>query len=209
MKTLTVFLFVLVLVFGGTDIGNTAYIDFENTGLSNGDLLTTQIPGLSFNGADIFKESEFPYAFTSNDTIGGAPFSGCFISDLDRQPNENPNPIEVYFDNPVFNLSFVVADIDEEEGITARAFDISDTLLETVEFFAGDTGTGDRLGTLFEFNTTGISKLILTPSPSSDGGIGWGVDNISYDSTVPIPSAVWLFGSGLVGLVGLRKKSRK
>jgi hypothetical protein len=33
--------------------------------------------------------------------------------------------------------------------------------------------------------------------------------NISFEpSPVPVPAAVWLLGSGLIGLVGLRKKSR-
>lgn len=32
------------------------------------------------------------------------------------------------------------------------------------------------------------------------------IDNVS---TVPIPGAVWLLGSGLIGLVGFRKKLKK
>ena len=31
------------------------------------------------------------------------------------------------------------------------------------------------------------------------------IDNIEYN-TVPVPSAVWLFGSGLAGLIGIRRK---
>jgi len=33
--------------------------------------------------------------------------------------------------------------------------------------------------------------------------------DIEYVSSVPIPGAVWLLGSGLIGLVGLRKKLKK
>ncbi len=36
--------------------------------------------------------------------------------------------------------------------------------------------------------------------------------SVEYDftpATVPVPAAVWLFGSGLVGLIGMRKKSSK
>jgi len=35
-----------------------------------------------------------------------------------------------------------------------------------------------------------------------------GLDNVNI-STVPIPAAIWLLGSGLVGLVGVRRRMRK
>ena len=39
---------------------------------------------------------------------------------------------------------------------------------------------------------------------------GWGpaIDNVSVDP-VPIPTAVWLFGLGLLGLIGFSRRSRK
>ena len=33
------------------------------------------------------------------------------------------------------------------------------------------------------------------------------LDDVSATSAVPIPGAVWLFGSGLIGLIGLKRKS--
>ncbi len=35
-----------------------------------------------------------------------------------------------------------------------------------------------------------------------------GVDNITLNS-VPIPGAIWLLGSGLLGLLGIRRKLNK
>ena len=39
------------------------------------------------------------------------------------------------------------------------------------------------------------------------------IDNIAYEnftgSPVPVPAAIWLLGSGLIGLVGFRKKNNK
>ena len=43
-------------------------------------------------------------------------------------------------------------------------------------------------------NNTGINALTI---------------NGDVVATVPVPAAVWLFGSGLVGLIGMRKKSSK
>jgi hypothetical protein len=40
---------------------------------------------------------------------------------------------------------------------------------------------------------------------SLESGVSSG-DVIHLDTTVPIPAAVWLFGSGLIGIVGIRRK---
>ena len=32
--------------------------------------------------------------------------------------------------------------------------------------------------------------------------------NIRYDGVVPIPAAVWLFGSGLLGLIGIARRKK-
>lgn len=40
---------------------------------------------------------------------------------------------------------------------------------------------------------------------ASDGD-GYGIDNLSIGAPTPIPGAIWLLGSGLVGLVGLRRR---
>jgi hypothetical protein len=44
-----------------------------------------------------------------------------------------------------------------------------------------------------------------------DDGKYWLMDDLTYSTNapIPIPSAVWLLGSGLVGLVGFRKKFKK
>ena len=50
---------------------------------------------------------------------------------------------------------------------------------------------------------------------SSDGGSGYGMNTPAYfamdnltTSPVPVPAAVWLLGSGLIGLIGVRRKNR-
>ena len=34
------------------------------------------------------------------------------------------------------------------------------------------------------------------------------IDDIRYETVVPIPAAVWLFGSGLIGLIGLARRKK-
>ncbi len=60
-------------------------------------------------------------------------------------------------------------------------------------FFMGSTGAG--AGGL----QTSISK--------NTSGYGWAVHSGDV-STVPVPAAVWLFGSGLLGLIGVARRKR-
>ncbi|SEM53673.1 VPLPA-CTERM protein sorting domain-containing protein [Syntrophus gentianae] len=54
-------------------------------------------------------------------------------------------------------------------------------------------------------DTAGITSITFDAS----GGPNVGFDAVSFGQVVPIPAAVWLFGSGLVGLAGLRRKFQK
>ena len=49
------------------------------------------------------------------------------------------------------------------------------------------------------FGVDGVKRIELKL-----GGSG-AIDNIAY-SVIPLPSAVWLFGSGLVGLAALARR---
>ncbi len=64
--------------------------------------------------------------------------------------------------------------------------------------------------TWFGFNFLGIDELIFTSyggTNAGNGGVGihFAMDNFTY-SPVPVPAAVWLFGSGLLGLMGFSRR---
>jgi len=56
-----------------------------------------------------------------------------------------------------------------------------------------------------------IAMKVMNEVAPGSGSITLGVpgDLTLQGSAVPIPGAIWLFGSGIIGLVGLRKKFRK
>ncbi|MBP7053975.1 MAG: hypothetical protein KBE65_23435 [Phycisphaerae bacterium] len=57
---------------------------------------------------------------------------------------------------------------------------------------------------------SGIHSIEFTRIANSAGSAVAGFDNVRFPevSTVPIPGAVWLLSSGLIGLLGLRKVER-
>ncbi|NOU21105.1 MAG: VPLPA-CTERM sorting domain-containing protein, partial [Methyloglobulus sp.] len=60
----------------------------------------------------------------------------------------------------------------------------------------GNQGGGNHGGGNQGGGNQGGGGSVPTPPPANTG------------QQVPVPAAVWLFGSGLVGLMGLRRKSK-
>ena len=79
-----------------------------------------------------------------------------------------------------------------------RLFDVDNNEIMPGEFFTPDTG-GDNMWNQLVFNVDGVKRLELNL-----GGSG-AIDNISF-TVVPVPAAVWLFGSGLIGLIALARR---
>jgi hypothetical protein len=57
------------------------------------------------------------------------------------------------------------------------------------------------------------SDLVLNFSAAGLQGLAdesWGLDNVQVSvAAVPVPPAVWLFGSGLLGLLGVARQRHK
>lgn len=58
-------------------------------------------------------------------------------------------------------------------------------------------------------NADSLPFLMFSPVATVREGTYPGLDLVSLTSTVPLPAAVWLFGAGLIGLVGLARRRRK
>ncbi|RLB01266.1 MAG: hypothetical protein DRG83_10445 [Deltaproteobacteria bacterium] len=205
--------FFVILLFGVSTEpveAGTITQDFESIGelLGEGGHLTTQLLGLTFTGAYIAEEGSPIYAFW------GTPSSGIphdkAHSEIYTVTDEysNPGTITVSFDTPVNDLSFYAMDIDSfgnvYETLTAKVFNDTHTLLETITIVAGDPDTGDGVATPVSFSVGGISSLEMSVEASNGGGYGWAFDDLSY-TPVPIPGAAWLLGSGLFGLIAVRR----
>ena len=66
------------------------------------------------------------------------------------------------------------------------------------------------INSLFGFDSNAVLRDSLDIIRKSDSSIGAGSFLVREVSTVPVPATAWLFGSGLIGLVGFAKrKTRK
>ena len=83
----------------------------------------------------------------------------------------------------------------------ASVYDTNDNLLGTIDV------TGTLAGSFFGWeNTGGIGKVYFHDTPNQNyiqfDNLGFGV------ATVPIPGAVWLFGTAIAGVMGFSRKKR-
>jgi hypothetical protein len=87
----------------------------------------------------------------------------------------------------------------------------------TNEILMGPPTFLDETWNTFVFNTTlgadvsgGVSLLFKADcGAAANCALTALIDNVSIDTqVVPVPAAVWLFGSGLLGLVGIARKRK-
>jgi len=74
----------------------------------------------------------------------------------------------------------------------------------------GDTGVGSFSwdGTNGGAYTITYTAHVPVGDPSNFGGVQYDLTLTGTVSTVPVPAAVWLFGSGLMGLVGVSRRRK-
>ena len=120
--------------------------------------------------------------------------------------------INFTFDDIVLGTLPTVAGIVWTDGAgstTFAAYDALDNLLDILTLTIAD---GSISGTTAEdtffgiSHSAGISRIFIS---NSGGGIE--VDHLQYGgdlSEIPVPAAVWLFGTALIGLVGFSKRRK-
>jgi hypothetical protein len=172
-------------------------IDFES--FNDGDILTSQIPGLTFTNTIVLSagislnEFEFP------------PYSGNNVA------SDNGGPITIDFASPITSFSGYFTYL---EPLTIAAFDASNTEVTAAAsaFSSNDALFGDPGSTPNEFLqvsfAAGIASVIIEADPN---GGSFTMDDLTYasaaPSTVPEPGTAILILIGAGILATLRRKA--
>ncbi len=100
------------------------------------------------------------------------------------------------FTSPLGNIPFAMTTLDvNQDGDAANA--------------CGTTGgTGALIGGGFPLCDDGVSGVRMGTAPFPGHGANFDITSLTVQSiqAVPVPAAVWLFGSGLLGLVGVARR---
>jgi hypothetical protein len=120
-------------------------------------------------------------------TIAGQQYSISF----DLSGSNNPDLTSI--NNPIKEMDVTVFGSDSLSVLTMSNF-IDDT--------SGWDGNFTSIGMSFVADG---SQSTLKFLGTNSGWNGYYIDNVNV-SVVPIPAAMWLFGSGLIGLVGLARR---
>ena len=118
----------------------------------------------------------------------------------------------VDFDTPVSEVGLAVLNNfgTEERFYNVRIFDSGDNLLEE-QLNVPVIAEAEFLG--FVTATANIARFELNFGPTKNTRQRPLIDTIAfYDNSIPpipIPAAVWLFGSALMGMVGIARRTRK
>ena len=210
-------------IYAGADL-----IDFESGGYAEGNSVGTIITAtnqVSFyqskrSTGGIFKSKiaevggTTQYAFKSKigstiyyDTPSGGNPGSYFLTDTNIQANAENYFIQ--FSSPVADISLDLYDFDNGTGSAVLTAYSGAIWTGSVGTYTVSSPPGD--GSVVNLFITDPTSDILSVSLTwINGSIDdeTGIDNISFN-TVPIPGALWLLGSGLMGMVAMRRRKGK
>ena len=174
---------------------NATTIDFEE--FSTGNLSNVEIiNGVEFSVIDPTDDTALRIF---NDATNTAYLLSCDFS----LSSPCVKSLNVDFGAPVNDVSFDFLAEDLSAGEvsgTVNAY-LDGVLVGTIDLISN----GATVPNLVDLSALGpVDQLIIDPSLDP---AGLGYDNFSF-SVVPVPAAVWLFGSGLIGLVGLARRKK-
>ncbi len=200
----------MVLVFGVVGNISAATINFDD--------LTPTYWVDSFKVQGVwFETPDWPYGFCILDATQG--YGGCASPPQSLGLNYNYNggigPFTVTFPHLVNFVQITGGDRGGDSGdrFSISAYDSSGEFLLRND--TGPFGGNPYLSNgkyYADVATISVSvqgiKSVVIECHSTSGGVTY--DDLKYEyENVPIPSAVWLLGSGLIALLEIRRKLRK
>ncbi len=152
-------------------------------------------------------------------TVGGISHAHAAIVNLDAVAHTISSPLVLTLDPGTYTVTPIgVADggaynawsawNDPDRWVNNYSLSSSEfeayTMQDGVEYTTDTMALANALSTSFTLTSTTDVNFYIWDSYYLDnlGGISLNI------SSVPVPAAAWLFGSGLIGLIGVARRSR-
>jgi len=166
-------------------------VTFGNNLYSADTAITNQFSasGVTFSGGLFYDASGSPaYANMFQSRLKNYSGGSCSTGECQT--------FSIFFSNPVSDAVF--AAVTQASSSTFSAY-LNNALVET---FSAATGT--TANNVYGFTGIVFDEIRIDPATTSNSAML--LDSVEYVSAVPVPAAVWLFGSGLLGLAGIARK---
>ncbi len=227
MKKILIILCATFLIFGVVGTAG-AYTPLANPGAFSGSATTIDFEGVAV-GSDItnlysplgvtfsaVNGTSFP-RIDNNESGGGQGANGGPADPLIYTSITQDAPLMVTFSGGAVAAGGAYY-IDIAPFIGRGLFyDVNNILIttfildQTVDFWGLRADPGDALIGSILFDSSGGYPEASAQGFGADVAESYTIDNLIFEAgaPVPIPGAVWLLGSGLIGLAGFRRKLKK
>jgi len=194
-----------IVQIGLSDFNNSTVIDFEGIpigSISGSDALFTNA-GISSVIATPEGTNSDTYGTRANSSRAlGANSSGLFIADPGAIGAADTNDWLINLESPQFRFGIGMHDQSFGNIFPQITLFFDGTEVDTLSVAAPN---GDLFQIYFE-STLAFNSLTIS-QPGIDSGFGFMLDNLTIETTVvPITPAIWLYFSGLIALIRIRKK---
>lgn len=204
LKKLSVFLGMVAVLAMAAGPASAYLITFDN--LAAGAV----IDGVDLGGVTIFSEAGAQTVVVANGQNGVG-----WRTPVNAITNFGPNgafltayDLTIVFSSVQPSISLTGGDMGGDfDQFTVTAFDSNNVQIGqvTTPVFGNQPQVGTQMVDFWtvNLNLPGIKSVVV--SDAINAGIG--IDNVQFCVPAPIPASLLLLGSGLLGLVGLRRKS--